>query len=78
MLMLLAGLLAIAISGSAAWSQHEPLDRPADRFELQQAQVGGGPITESVHMEPYEVLKYRHIVHQAYDYSCGSAALSEG
>jgi predicted double-glycine peptidase len=26
-------------------------------------------------MEPYSELKYKHIVRQAYDYSCGSAAL---
>lgn len=73
---LLAGFLAIAITGSAVWSQHPPLDRPKDQFELQEASVGGGPITQSVTIEPYEVMKYRHIVHQAYDYSCGSAALT--
>ncbi|MET3105670.1 putative double-glycine peptidase [Oxalobacteraceae bacterium GrIS 1.18] len=72
---LLAGLVAFAISGSAVWSQHPPLDRPNGQFELQEAMVGGGPITQSVEMEPYEVLKYKHIVRQAYDYSCGSAAL---
>jgi len=72
---LLAGLVAIVISGSAVWSQHPPQDRPKDQFELQEATVGGGPITESVVIEPYEVMKYRHIVRQAYDYSCGSAAL---
>lgn len=75
MLMLLAGLVAIAISGSAAWSVHEPKDRPKEQFELQEAQVGGGPISQSVKIEPYEIIKYRHIVHQAFDYSCGSAAL---
>ncbi len=73
--MLLATLVAIAISGSAMWSTHAPLDRPKDQFELQEASVGGGPITQSVRMEPYSELKYRHIVHQAFDYSCGSAAL---
>jgi hypothetical protein len=72
---LLAGLIAIVISGSAVWSQHPPLDRPKDQFELQEAMVGGGPITQTVQIEPYEVMKYRHIVRQAYDYSCGSAAL---
>lgn len=73
--MILAGLLAIAISGSALWSNHPPLDRPQGQFELQEASVGGGVITQSVQMEPYEVIKFRHIVHQAFDYSCGSAAL---
>lgn len=72
---LLGGLVAIFISGSAAWSQHPPQDRPKDQFELQVATVGGGPITDSVRIEPYEVLKFKHIVHQAYDYSCGSASL---
>jgi len=75
MLMLLASLVAIAISGSALWSNNTPLDRPKGQFELQEASVGGGPITQSVRIEPFEVIKYRHIVHQAYDYSCGSAAL---
>ena len=73
--MLLASLVAIVISGSALWSNHEPLDLPKDQFELQQATVGGGPITQSVRIEPHSELKYRHIVHQAFDYSCGSAAL---
>lgn len=75
MLMLLASLVAIVISGSALWSNHEPLNLPKDQFELQQAIVGGGPITQSVKIEPHSELKYRHIVHQAFDYSCGSAAL---
>lgn len=73
--MLLASLVAIVISGSALWSNHEPLNLPKDQFELQQAIVGGGPITQSVKIEPHSELKYRHIVHQAFDYSCGSAAL---
>jgi len=72
---LLAGLVAIVISGSAVWSQHAPQDRPKEQFELQQSMVGGGPVTQSVVIEPYEVMKYRHIVRQAFDYSCGSAAL---
>ena len=72
---LLAGLVAIVVSGSALLSQHPPLDRPKEQFELQEATVGGGPITQSVVIEPYEVLKFHHIVHQAFDYSCGSAAL---
>lgn len=72
---LLGSLLAILITGSAVWTEHPPQDRPKDQFELQQATVGGGPITQSVQIEPFEVLKYRHIVRQAYDYSCGSAAL---
>jgi predicted double-glycine peptidase len=72
---MLLGVIAIAIAGSGAWSKHEPADRPRNQFELPLSAVGAGPITEPVVMEPYSELKYRHIVHQAYDYSCGSAAL---
>lgn len=75
MLMLLASLVAIIISGSGLWSKHEPKDLPKNQFELQQAGVGGGPITQSVRIEPFSELKYRHIARQAFDYSCGSAAL---
>jgi uncharacterized protein len=72
---MLLGVIAIAIAGSGAWAKHEPADRPQKQFELPLSAVGGGPITQSVEMEPYSELKYRHIVRQAYDYSCGSAAL---
>ncbi|AZP13656.1 MULTISPECIES: C39 family peptidase [Undibacterium] len=75
MLMLLASLVAVLVGGSAIWSKHEPLDRPKNQFELQQTGVGGGPITQSVVMEPFSELKYKHIARQAFDYSCGSAAL---
>jgi len=76
MLMALLGIfLAFGVTGTAMWSKHPPLDRPKGQFELQEATVGAGPISQTVTMEPYEVLKFRHIVHQAYDYSCGSAAL---
>lgn len=75
MVMIILIAVAAAISGAGVWSQFEPADRPKDQFELPQSMVGGGPITQSVKIEPYSELKYRHIVHQAYDYSCGSAAL---
>ncbi|MCX7219308.1 MAG: C39 family peptidase [Burkholderiales bacterium] len=75
MLMLLASLVAVLVGGSAIWSKHEPLDRPKNQLELQQIGVGGGPITQSVVMEPFSELKYKHIARQAFDYSCGSAAL---
>jgi hypothetical protein len=39
------------------------------------AHVGGGMVSEDTRIEPYSEFKYRHIVRQAYDYSCGSAAL---
>lgn len=75
MLLILAGVLAAAIAGAGATSKFEPVDRPKDQFELPLSAVGAGPITQQVKMEPYSELKYRHIVRQAYDYSCGSAAL---
>lgn len=75
MLMIVLGVVAIMIGGSAMWSQHEPIDRPKGQYELSQSMVGAGPITQSVQIEPFSELKYRHIVRQAYDYSCGSAAL---
>ncbi|WP_019143237.1 C39 family peptidase [Noviherbaspirillum massiliense] len=75
MFMIILGVVAVLISGSAAWSRQEPLDRPKGQFELPQSTVGAGPITQAVQIEPFSELKYRHIVRQAFDYSCGSAAL---
>lgn len=75
MFMIVLGVVAVLISGAGVWAKHEPIDRPKEQFELPQSIVGGGPITQAVRIEPYSELKYRHIVRQAYDYSCGSAAL---
>lgn len=75
MFMILLGAVAFLIGGSAVTSQREPLDRPQDQFELPQSIVGGSPITEPVRLEPHSELKFRNIVRQAFDYSCGSAAL---
>jgi predicted double-glycine peptidase len=75
MIALLFTYVAIAITASAIFARHEPVDRPANQFELQMAVVGGGPSTQAAPIEPFSELKFRHIVHQAYDYSCGSAAL---
>lgn len=72
---LLSLLVAFSISGSALMSLHEPLDRPQDQFELRQPGMSGQPLTQSLRLEPQSELKFRHIVRQAYDYSCGSAAL---
>ena len=69
------GILAVLLGGSGIWSRHEPQDLPTDQFELAQSMVGGGPSQQGVKIEPFSELKYRHIVRQAYDYSCGSAAL---
>lgn len=75
MFMIALGAIAFLIAGSGATSRFEPVDRPKEQFELPLTTVGAGPITESVTLEPFSELKYRHIVRQAFDYSCGSAAL---
>ncbi|AKU24870.1 C39 family peptidase [Massilia sp. MB5] len=75
MLMLLMGVLAVLIGGAGALERHEVKDRPQGQFEMPQNLLGGGSYNQAVTMEPFSELKYRHIVRQAYDYSCGSAAL---
>ena len=76
MLLILLGVVAAAIMGSTIVSQHEPLNRPPLDVELNVARTGGGVAPESVQVYPYQYYKYKHIVHQAFDYSCGSAALT--
>jgi predicted double-glycine peptidase len=75
MLMILLGVLASIIGGAGYLSQHEAQDRPKGQFEMPQTLLGGGSYVQSVTMEPFSELKYKNIVRQAYDYSCGSAAL---
>ncbi|HJV86198.1 MAG TPA: C39 family peptidase [Noviherbaspirillum sp.] len=75
MFMIVLGAIAYLIAGAGATSRFEPADRPKEQFELPLSAVGAGPLTESVRLEPFSELKYRHIVRQAFDYSCGSAAL---
>ncbi|MRW85604.1 peptidase C39 family protein [Pseudoduganella sp. FT26W] len=75
MLMLLLGVVAALIGGAGVLSRHEPQDRPQGQFEMPQTLLGGGAYVQSVQMEPFSELKYKHIVRQAFDYSCGSAAL---
>ena len=75
MWMILLGVVAAMIGGAGVSSQVPPKAQPQDQFELPMARVGGGAPPESVRMEPYSEFRYRHIVRQAYDYSCGSAAL---
>ena len=75
MLMLLVTVLAIAIGGAGALSRHEVQERPRDRFDMPQTLLGGGAYSQDVSLEPFSELKYKHIVRQAYGYSCGSAAL---
>ena len=73
--MLLLGVVAAIIGGAGVVSRHEPQDRPKDQFEIPLTLTGSGAYTQSVRMEPFSELKYKHIVHQAFDFSCGSAAL---
>ncbi|MDC8785032.1 C39 family peptidase [Roseateles koreensis] len=75
MLMILLGTLAMLIGGSTLETLKPAKDRPEHQFELPMAQVGGGVVPAAVQIEPLSELKFRNIVHQAYDYSCGSAAL---
>ncbi|MYM24798.1 peptidase C39 family protein [Duganella sp. FT135W] len=75
MLALLLGVLAAMIGGAGYVSRHEPQDRPKDQYEIPQTLTGGGAYVQSVKIEPFSELKYKHIVRQAFDYSCGSAAL---
>jgi predicted double-glycine peptidase len=76
MWLLLLGPLASLIGGSAVVSEKEPLDRPQAQIELPLRSVGAGPLTEPVQVRPFSEFKFDHIVRQAYDYSCGSAALT--
>jgi len=75
MWMILLGVAAAMIGGFGVTSQSPPQVQPPDQYELQMAHVGGGIVSEPRRMEPFSEFKYRHIVRQAYDYSCGSAAL---
>ena len=76
MLLILLGVVAAAIIGAGVGSRNTPVNRPTLDYEMNVSKVGGSVAPESVQMFPNEYFKYRHIVHQAYDYSCGSAALT--
>lgn len=75
MLTILLGAVAFVVAGAGISEKFEPEDRPQEKIELLQAVPGGGTVTQSVAIEPHSKLKFRNIVRQAYDYSCGSAAL---
>jgi len=75
MLLILLGVVAAAIIGAGVGSRNEPLNRPPLDYEINVSKMNGGISPESVQVYPNEYFKYKHIVHQAYDYSCGSAAL---
>lgn len=77
MWMILLGVAAAMIGMSGVQSQVPPEPQPADQVEIQMARVGGGGgmVSEPRQMKPFSEFKYKNIVRQAYDYSCGSAAL---
>jgi predicted double-glycine peptidase len=75
MITVLLGILAAALGGSGLWSRYEPADRPAGQFDMPAALSVATAAPQAVEMDPFSELKYKHIVRQAYDYSCGSAAL---
>lgn len=70
------GVVASLIGGSALTERVEPASAPKDQFELPLSVVGAGPLTQTVTIaSPYSEFKFRNVVRQGYDYSCGSAAL---
>ncbi len=66
---------ATGIGGFGVATHVPPVEQPAEEFVLPLVLTGGGTSVEPVAIEPRSVANYRNIVHQAYDYSCGSAAL---
>ena len=76
MLLILLGVVAAAIIGAGVGSRNEPLNHPPLEYEINVARMNGGIAPEPVQMYPNQYYKYQHIVHQAFDYSCGSAALT--
>ncbi|THC43858.1 C39 family peptidase [Massilia sp. Mn16-1_5] len=75
MFIILLGVLAALLGGAGVVSKHPASDRPADQFDMPATLGVPGAGPQALRMEPFSELKYRHIVRQAYDYSCGSAAL---
>jgi len=76
MWMILLGAVAVLIGGMGLESKHPIKPRPEHQFELPMVAVGGGVAPAPVVIEPQSEIKFHNIVHQAYDYSCGSAALT--
>ncbi|NQD93093.1 peptidase C39 [Pseudomonas sp. CrR25] len=61
------------------WGFTEAVDtkpQPLGTVNVTQALVPNGPLRESVTLEPMSQLQFRNVIRQAYDYSCGSAALT--
>ncbi|ALK96027.1 peptidase C39 family protein [Massilia sp. WF1] len=75
MIAVLLGILAAMLGGAGVLAKHEAQDRPLDRFDIPTTMSVAATGVQNVTIEPFSELKYKNIVHQAYDYSCGSAAL---
>lgn len=75
MFTVLLGVLAALLGGAGVLAKHEAQDRPLDQFDVPTTMSVAAAGVPVVKIEPYSELKYKNIVHQAYDYSCGSAAL---
>jgi len=61
------------------WGLTEAVDtkpQPQGAVNISQGMVPNGPLRESVTLEPMNQLQFRNVIRQAYDYSCGSAALT--
>jgi predicted double-glycine peptidase len=67
--------LGTAIGGVVGTTIKQPIEQPEKQFRLPLGQISSSVASLPVTIKPQEVLKFRNIVHQAYDYSCGSAAL---
>ncbi len=76
MLLILLGVVAAAIIGAGVGSRNTPVNHPPLEYEINVSKMNGGIAPEPVQMYPNQYYKYQHIVHQAFDYSCGSAALT--
>jgi predicted double-glycine peptidase len=76
MLGLLLGALGVLIGLSGLTEAVEPAAQPRQQVALALSLTGAGvAMTEPVLLTPQAEFKFRRIVRQAYDYSCGSAAL---
>ncbi|MBK7006527.1 MAG: C39 family peptidase [Burkholderiales bacterium] len=67
--------LGISVGGMVTTTIKPPIDMPEQQFRLPMGQVSPNVVSQPVTIKPQSVLKFKNIVHQAYDYSCGSAAL---
>lgn len=67
--------LATTIGGIVGTTIKQPIDQPEQQFRLPVGQISPSVVSQPITIKPQSVIKFKNIVHQAYDYSCGSAAL---